>query len=94
MNFGREDGQGNSGSDVGPLNISDEEQDNSLQVQNAPSKDNKIYIDVSSVFKNTSPFVVTFPKLSNLKGTVVFDRNAKRQLLVPIMCQSEQLATF
>ena len=53
MNFGREDGQGTSASDAGPLNISDEEQDNSIQVQNAPSKDNKISI----VFKNTFPFI-------------------------------------
>jgi hypothetical protein len=32
VKFGTEDGQGTSGSDVGPLNISDEAQDNSLQV--------------------------------------------------------------
>ena len=56
--FGTEDGQGTLGSDVGPLNISDEEQDNSIQVLNPPLKGNKILINISSASKNTLPLKI------------------------------------
>ena len=58
VNFGTEDGQGTLGSDVGPLNISDEEQNNSIQVLNPPLKGNKILINISSASKNTLPLKI------------------------------------